>query len=178
MRIIRHRRIVEDSYRHVQDGAELPESGDVFVTLGRWIAQREALLGRVGEVGVRVPPDVDPEHLAEHLLGVAAVAIPFPKFTDGRGYSVARLLRERYAYRGQLRAVGQVLRDQLFYMERCGFDAFELAPGKDPQDALLAFEELSVTYQPAADEPLPLWRRRRWAQRAPAVALAGEEASG
>ena len=104
--------------------------------------------------------DDAPEDLAQSLGGVALVAVEFPKYVDGRGYSTARILRERYGFDGELRAVGNVLRDQLQYMERCGFDAFELEEGKDAEAALDAFGEISVAYQGAADPDLPLYRRR------------------
>ena len=84
----------------------------------------------------------------------------FPKFTDGRGYSTARLLRERYGYTGELRAIGDVLHDQLFYMARCGFDAFALKDGKDVAKAVNAFETFMTPYQAAVDQPQPLFRRR------------------
>jgi uncharacterized protein (DUF934 family) len=87
------------------------------------------------------------------------VAINFPKFGDGRGYTKARLLRERFAYKGEVRAVGEVLGDQLFYMARCGFDAFALVDGKDTQAALRCLQDFSVTYQAATDEARPLYRR-------------------
>jgi uncharacterized protein (DUF934 family) len=90
----------------------------------------------------------------------ALVAVNFPQFTDGRGYSSARLLRERYGWRGELRAIGDVFRDQLFYLARCGFDAFALRQGEDAQAALAAFDDFSDAYQTAADRPLPLFRRR------------------
>jgi uncharacterized protein (DUF934 family) len=86
--------------------------------------------------------------------------VNFPKFTDGRGYSTGRLLRERYGYRGELRAIGDIFRDQLLYLSRCGFDAFVLRPGEDPQAALAAFGDFSEAYQAAVDRPLPLFRRR------------------
>ena len=92
---------------------------------------------------------------------VTLLAVEFPKFTDGRGYSIARILRDRYGYTGELRAVGDVLHDQLLFMARCGFDAFELKAGKDIDGALAAFDAFSVYYQGAADEPEPLWRRAR-----------------
>ena len=116
---------------------------------------------------MRLEPEDDVEpHLAV-LLPLPLLAIAFPRFTDGRGYSLGRLLRERHGYRGELRAVGNVLRDQLFYMHRCGFDAFELQPGKSVTEALEAFAELSVRYQAAVDEPRPLFRRRFEGAREP-----------
>ena len=163
MAIIRNREIVDDAWAHVPDGEPLP-AGDVTVSLTRWLAERDALKARTtdgtGRVGVRLAPAEEPDTLAGHLGELELVAIEFPKFTDGRGYSTARLLRERLGYRGELRAIGYVLRDQLFYMLRCGIDSFELKPGKDLQQALGAFDELSVTYQGAADDPRPLFRRR------------------
>jgi uncharacterized protein (DUF934 family) len=87
------------------------------------------------------------------------IALEFDQFKDGRSYSLARLLRERYKFNGQIRAVGDVLHDQLFYMRRCGVDAFELRPDRSAEDALRAFKEFSVTYQAAADDTRPLYRR-------------------
>lgn len=161
MRIIRDRRIVECPYQRVGDDEPLPEKGPVLVSLERFRADRDALTGRPDTVGVRAPGETEPDELAEHAEHLSLIALDLPKFTDGRAYSTARLLRERHGYRGELRAVGNVLRDQLFYLWRCGFDAFELTEGKDLEGVLSAFDDFSVVYQPAVDEPQPLWRRRR-----------------
>ena len=112
-----------------------------------------------GEV-LRVEPGDDLESIAGRLAGVARVEINFPKFGDGRGYTIGRLLRERYGYKGELRAVGQVARDLLFYMESCGFDAYLLRDGEDAQEALTAFGDFSEPYQASATRPTPLFRRR------------------
>ena len=96
---------------------------------------------------LRLEPDADPASVAGRLQGVARVEVNFPKFTDGRGYSIARLLRERYGYRGELRAVGHITRDLLLFLESCGFDAFELRDGEDPHEALASFEDFSHSYQ-------------------------------
>jgi len=160
MQIIKDRAIVEDGFVHVADGAELPEHGDVIVSLERFRELRDALQQRDGRVGVRLRSDQEAKDAADVLPGLALVAVEFPGFKDGRGYTTARLLRERFGYRGEIRAVGDVLRDQLYYMERCGFNAFELKPGKDIEGALHAFAEFSVTYQGATDDPRPLFRRR------------------
>ena len=112
-----------------------------------------------GEV-LRIEPGDDLEAFARRLDGVARVEVNFPKFGDGRGYTIARLLRERYGYRGELRAVGQVARDLLFYMESCGFDAYLLREGEDPQEALAAFGDFSEAYQASVTRPQPLFRRR------------------
>src|SRR5690606_12426030 len=101
------------------------------------------------------------EEIAEDLQHFQVVALNFPAFTDGRHYSSARLLRERYGYKGEVRAIGDVLRDQLFLMRRCGFDAFAVRPDRDPYDALLGLKDFSVTYQAASDDPRPLFRRRQ-----------------
>jgi len=161
MRIIRNREVVDDDWVHVADEDELPAGHAYIVPLARLDRDADAVLGRGLRLGVRVTGDVEPERLVSWLGRLQLIAIEFPKFTDGRGYTLARLLRERFGFGGELRAIGQVLHDQLFYMERCGFDAFELAPGKSPERALEAFGEISVVYQSAADGRQPRWRRGR-----------------
>ena len=112
------------------------------------------------------PPDLvleptdDLSRVADALGQARVVAVRFPKFGDGRAFSIARLLRERHGYKGELRAMGEVARDHLYYMAQCGFDAFELRPGEDPQEALAAFGDFTTAYQSTAAEPLPLFRRR------------------
>src|SRR5687768_17044402 len=107
---------------------------------------------------VRLEPADDPA--AVSLEGVSRVEVNFPRFGDGRGYSLARLLRERRGYRGELRAVGHITRDLLFFMESCGFDAFELREGENPHEALASFEDFSEAYQASVARPVPLFRRR------------------
>ncbi|HXH02203.1 MAG TPA: DUF934 domain-containing protein [Candidatus Competibacteraceae bacterium] len=158
-RIIKQRQIVEDRWQFVADDQPLV-GGPVIVTWRRWQAERESLLARGGEFGVRLPNTLAVSEVAGDLAHFSVIALEFPKFADGRAYSQARLLRERYGYKGELRAVGEVLRDQLFFMARTGFDAFQLKEGKSLEDALTAFDDFTVTYQPAADQPLPLYRRR------------------
>lgn len=158
--VIKNRRIVEDRWQPVADDAELPV-GPVIVSLARWNRERVALLERGEPVGVRLPNTANVADLAGDLPRLAVVALEFPKFADGRAYSQARLLRERHGYRGEIRAVGDVLRDQLFFMARSGFDAFELRADRSLEDALEAFGEFSESYQPATDQPLPLYRRAR-----------------
>ncbi|HUK04514.1 MAG TPA: DUF934 domain-containing protein [Burkholderiales bacterium] len=113
------------------------------------------------------PPDLavlepgdDPSVLAGRLPGLKVVAVNFPKYGDGRGYSIGRLLRERYGYRGELRAVGAVARDHLQLLARCGFDCFQLREGEDPQEALRGLDDFSESYQASAAQPVPLFRRR------------------
>ena len=112
------------------------------------------------------PPDLvleptdDPAIVAGAVGLAGVIAVNFPKFSDGRGYSIGRLLRERYGYKGELRAVGEVARDHLHAMEQCGFNAFQMREGEDPQEALAAFGDFSDSYQATAARPEPLFRRR------------------
>jgi uncharacterized protein (DUF934 family) len=126
-----------------------------------------AILTRHGEVAQNPsPPELvleaadDPALVAGELAGARVVAVRFPKYADGRGYSIGRLLRERYGYRGELRAVGVVARDHLQLLAQCGFDAFELREGEDPQEARKGLEDFSEAYQATAAQPLPLFLRR------------------
>ena len=105
-------------------------------------------------------PADDPALVAAAVGIAGVIAVNFPKFSDGRGYSIGRLLRERYGYQGELRAVGEVARDHLHAMAQCGFDAFQLREGEDPQEALKAFGDFSEQYQATAAQPAPLFRRR------------------
>ncbi len=150
MQIIRNREIVEDGWQHVADDAALP-AGDAIVSLVRFREEGDALRARAGRLGVRVPGNTPARPLASELAGIDLIAIDFPIYRDGRAFSVARLLR-RKGFAGELRAVGNVLRDQLFFMERCGFDTYELQDGKDLEDSLAGFAEFSVTYQDAVDQ--------------------------
>lgn len=158
MKVIKNRQVITDDWRLLGETHTVPDGGDVIVSIERWNKERELLTRRAGKTGVVVGSSENPADIGE-LDRVPLVAIDFPKFSDGRGYSHARLLRERYGFKGELRAVGNVLRDQLFYMLRCGIDSFALDASKDINAALAAFEEFDVTYQPAADEPQPLFRR-------------------
>lgn len=143
--------------RATDDDAPLAE-GPTLVPWKRFQRDAEALRARASTIGVLIPNDVSERDLLS-LLPFALIAIEFPKFRDGRGYTIARWLRARWGYEGELRAVGNVLRDQLLYMHRTGFDAFELSPGKDPSDALQAFGEQSVFYQASTDLTATLSRR-------------------
>jgi len=167
-RIIRDRRIVDDDWIRLDDAAPLPPAGKVLVSQARWLAERAALAAR-GDVGVVIAPTLDVYELRDDLPRLSLVAVPFgfiqPKpeggrTFDGRGYSQARLLREQLGYRGEIRAVGDVFRDAMFYMQRCGVNAFELPPGQDLEDALRAFGDFSLGYQGAADGQPPIFRRR------------------
>jgi uncharacterized protein (DUF934 family) len=160
--IIRHRAVIQDNWQlleHSSIGA-LPFSGDVIVPLDLWMRERETLSFRLGRIGVWLDADADPQAIAPELARVSLIAVRFASSTDGRGYTLARLLRERYGFRGELRAIGEVLRDQLYYLSRCGFDAFALRPEQNPVQALAAFEDFSEAYQVSVERPNPLFRRR------------------
>jgi uncharacterized protein (DUF934 family) len=130
-----------------------------ILTLAQWKESRGSLAPGA-RVAVRLDPADDPAELAHDLARLALIAIHFPKFADGRGYSSAALLRTRYGYRGQLRAVGDVGRDQLVHLRRCGFDSFALAPHRDPHAALASLRDLPLAYQGSVEDPRPLFRRR------------------
>jgi uncharacterized protein (DUF934 family) len=167
MALIRHRKPVSDNWQLLrelpagEDGALPPlPGGDLIVPLSAWRRARAQLVAREGRIGVWLGGDDEPADIAEDLAHLSVVAVEFASFTDGRGYSIGRLLRQRYGWAGELRAVGDVQRDQLFYLMRCGFDAFSLRDGEDVEVALTAFEDFSERYQAAVDQPLPLFRRR------------------
>lgn len=162
--LIKERRIVADNWQLLKPAAPnslpAPPAGDVIVPLAFWFAQREALSSRGGRLGVWLDSHEEPATIAGDLDRFALVAVNFPTFGDGRGFTIARLLRERHGYKGELRAIGEVVRDHLFFMARCGFDAFALRDDQDAAQALTAFNDFSDAYQTSVDRPLPLFRRR------------------
>ena len=158
MPLVKGGKIAGDPFAHVADGAELPQ-GCVLVSAARFLEDPEALLKR-GKVGVVWPNSRDVDDLVPYLDRVAAVALVFPTFRDGRAYSQARLLRERYSYRGELRATGQVLRDQFVFMLRAGFDAFDVKKQADAEAFAQTVQRYSVFYQPTGDGKLTALHRR------------------
>ena len=131
-----------------------------LLPLAVWLARRDEILKSGIAHGVWLDAGVGPEAIAGDLGHFAVVGVNFPKFTDGRSYSTARLLRERYGFQGEIRAVGDVLQDQLYFMKRCGIDAYALREDKDLTAALASLTDFSESYQAAADQPQPLFRRR------------------
>ena len=167
--LIKGRAIVADAWTLLPVDAT---PGDVragvptIVPLALWKAERPALLAR-GDVGVRLTPADDPGELAGDVAALPLIAVDFPQFTDGRGYSTARLLRERYSFTGELRAIGDVLRDQLFALEQCGFDAFAIRADRRAEDALVGFGDFTGVYAPTAKSPRPWFLRRAAAAEPP-----------
>ncbi|MEQ1493751.1 MAG: DUF934 domain-containing protein [Terricaulis sp.] len=162
MRIIRDRHIVEDEWELLtpESAPPLPARGKLIVPLTLWQALRDDLHVRRDPIGVWLNPTDKPEALANDISTLSLIAVNFPKFTDGRGYSVAQALRTRLHFRGELRAIGDVQRDQLFYMQRVGFNSFVLRSDEQLDTALGAFRDFSTSYQASVDQPLPHYLRR------------------
>ena len=152
--LIRRRKIVVDDWlRLPAEARAAPAARKLIVPLALWRERSGALLWRRRPLGVWLDAHDDPADIAEDLWCFEVVALAFDRFSDGRAYSSARLLRGRHGWRGELRAIGDIGRDQLLFLERVGFDAFELREGADPCAALAAFCELPDTH--------PAFRRRR-----------------
>jgi uncharacterized protein (DUF934 family) len=161
MALVKNGELVTSAIVDASSADAVPPSGPVIVSLDQWKARREELLKRGTPLGIRLHSDQAPELIAADLPHFAVVALEFPKFRDGRAYSYARLLRERYGFKGELRAVGEVLLEQLFFMLRTGFDAFEIDSADPLKDYGTAVADFSVWYQPAADgRPTAMQLRR------------------
>ena len=160
MPLVKNGRITTDLFIHVADGAELPGDGAVFIPAARLLENPEAILKRAGKTGVIWPNNRAVDDLVPYLDRLAAVALVFPTFRDGRAYSQARLLRERHGYDGELRATGQVLRDQFVFMSRAGFDAFEVKKDADADAFAETMKRYSVFYQPTGDGRVTALNRR------------------
>ncbi len=159
MQIIKDREIVEDNWLHLDDDAELV-AGNITVSLARWQEQHESLEKHDGALGLRLTGEDPLEEIVPDLGKFSLIVLFFPAFTDGRCYSFARLLRDRYDYKGEIRAQGDVLHDQLFYMTQCGINSFEMANANRLVDAMPAFDDFSESYQTTVLKPEPLYRRR------------------
>ena len=162
-RIIKNGALVDETWHLLPADASLDgisNSDDLIVPLQLWLDNKHALKARDGQTGVWLLAGEEVETLVDDLADLPLIALDFPAFTDGRHFSSARLLRERFGYTGEVRAIGDVLRDQLFFMHRCGFDAFAVRADRDPEDALKGLQDFSVTYQTSVEQPQPLFRRR------------------
>lgn len=160
MALIRNGILSDDEYAQVPADGPLPAEGALLLTLEQWQQWRTELIDRGTSVGVRLASDQHPEALAEDTDRLSLIALEFPSFRDGRAYSYARLLRDRFGYAGELRAVGDVLPDQLSFMQRVGFDAFEIDSDDPVADYADAIGEIGVVYQPAGDDRVPALRLR------------------
>jgi uncharacterized protein (DUF934 family) len=160
MPLVKNGKISGDTFVHVADDEEIPGNGAVLISAARFLADADALSRRLGKLGVIWPNNRDVDDVVPYLDRLAAVALVFPTFRDGRAYSQARLLRERYHYRGELRATGQVLRDQFVFMLRAGFDAFEVKKDSDAEAYVNTVKRYSVFYQPTGDGRVTALHRR------------------
>jgi uncharacterized protein (DUF934 family) len=151
MPLVKNGKISTDPFVHVADDEAVPEGGAVLISAKRFLEDPALFAARVGETGVIWPNNRDLDDLVPHLGQVVVVALVFPSFRDGRAYSQARLLRERHGYKGELRATGQVLRDQFVFMLRAGFDAFEVKKETDAEAFTATVQRYSVFYQPTGD---------------------------
>lgn len=169
MPLLKDGRIIDDVWAFVEDGHELSPGGCVTVSLGRFLSEHDQLLHRNRTLGVRLSNSDDPNLLAPHLENIHLVELEFPKYVDGRAFSQAQLLRRRHGYRGEIRATGQVLRDQLRLMIRCGFDAMVI----DEPDAEAVYAacaaEFSEFYQATADTAETIFEKRQRARQAKAA---------
>lgn len=158
MPLIKNGRVTDEDWAFAEDGAPLGE-GQVSVTLARFKAERDDLLGRNVALGVRLSPEDDPHDLADDLGRLSLIEVSFPRYADGRGYSQAQLLRRRLGFSGELRAVGDVLRDQALLMVRSGFDAVMLA-NSDLAGFEAAMAEYKYAYQSDATDTMSVFERR------------------
>ncbi|NDU92175.1 MAG: DUF934 domain-containing protein [Ferrovum sp.] len=155
--------IVEDTYTLCTDAltlAGVDEAIDLIVPPALWLAERERLMQRSGKCGLWLETSESPEAVANDLPHLDLVVVHFAAFTDGRGHSTARLLRERYHYRHELRAAGDVFKETLYYLSRCGFNAFALRPGESLTQSLSGLDVFSEAYQTSVERQSPLFRRR------------------
>jgi uncharacterized protein (DUF934 family) len=164
--LITHQGVQTDTWQTFALAAEedaetaLLPAGETIFPLAVWQARKAEIIERGGRIGLLLQPAERVEDIVDDLAHFALIAINFPKFVDGRGYSTASLLRQRYGYQGSLRAVGDILHDQLFYLHRVGFDSYALKDDKDATHALKAgFSTFSNSYQASTSQPQPLFRR-------------------
>jgi len=160
MPLVKNARISDDAFAHIADDAPLPAEGAILISAARFLDDPDLISRRLGKTGVVWPNNRDLDDLVPYLDRLAVVALVFPTFRDGRAYSQARLLRERFLYRGELRATGQVLRDQFVFMLRAGFDAFEVKKAADAEAFAQTAKRYSVFYQPTGDGRVTALNRR------------------
>lgn len=158
MSVIINRKIQDNQWSHLSDDDPLVP-GDVTVSLGRWVEERESYGERDGRVGVRLLPGDELEAVVPFVDELELIALEFDKFTEGRGYSQAYLLRERHGFRGEIRAIG-ARRDHVMYMERCGINAFEPAAQETAERLRAGFDEITERYQPSHDRAPLIFRKR------------------
>ena len=160
-KMLSHGGVVENNWTVLQMPVETVPQGNILVPLKHWLENSTELDQQAGLVGVWLESDEEVEALMDDLAQLPVVALNFPKFVDGRGFSSARLLRDRYDYRGEIRAIGNVIQDQLFMLQRCGFSQFCLADEVNLEAAATSLNDFSDSYQTGADQAEPLFKRLR-----------------
>jgi len=178
MALVKNNALVDDEFVRAAEPEAIPSAGPVLVSLELWQSHREPLLERNAPLGVQLRSDQSPEAIVEDLDRFSVVALEFPAFRDGRAYSYARILRERYGFAGELRAVGEVLMEQLHFMLRTGFDAFEIEAEDPLTQYRAALEDFSVWYQPTGDGRDTAMRLRQRDQARAARPSASTRTSG
>ncbi len=159
-KLIKNATIIDNEWLTLEKDATIDAvTGKALLPLALYL-ENAAALSDNSNVGVWIDSDERADALEPHLNNIAVIAINFPKFVDGRGYSIARILRDQLGYQGELRAIGDVLHDQMFYLKRCGFDAFAVREDTATEAALAGLSDFSNSYQCAVDEPKPMFRRR------------------
>lgn len=164
-KLIKNRQIIDDEWVLIKEASQLEDlsaySGqDLIIPLTIWREDRDRFLQRTGRTAVWLNSHEVPQALGTDLDRLEVIALNFPIFSDGRSYTSARELRSNLGFKGEIRAIGDVLRDQLFYMSRCGFDAFLMREDQNLENALSAFHDFTEGYQASVDRPIPLFRRR------------------
>jgi len=162
MQIIKDQKIVDDCWQHLTEEVNITNlpDGNIIVTLKTWKTAKESLIARSSSLGIKLSSDELLPEILDDLNFFELIALDFTPYKDGRHFSTARLLRERHNFKGEIRATGDVLRDQLLYMQRVGFNTFELGPNQDPEAALSAFNDFSTAYQSTANQNLPAYQRK------------------
>ena len=158
--ILKDSLVVSDNWLLLDESAESLPAGDILLSYDQWLNFADHRSSHSGDLGVWLEGHAEIEQIIEPLLDLPLIAINFPKFADGRGFSSARLIRERYNYSGELRAIGGFIRDQLYLLKRCGFNAFQFSDENELSDAAESLKDFSENYQVSVDQENPLFRRR------------------
>ena len=158
--LLKDAQIIDNHWTRLDHNTHALPAGDIVVHYATWQQRHAELNDHQGAVGVWFDGNEEIESFVDTIINVPLIAINFPKFVDGRGFSVARLLRERYGYTGELRAIGHFIRDQLFLLQRCGFNAFQFDHDIDLEQAAKSLTDFTDSYQVAVDQPQPLFKRR------------------
>jgi uncharacterized protein (DUF934 family) len=158
--ILKDTQVVSDNWILLDENAESIPAGDILLSYQQWENFADNLSNHSGRIGVWLEGHAEIEQIIEPLLNLPLIAINFPKFADGRGFSAARLIKERYNYSGELRAIGGFIRDQLYLLNRCGFNAFQFSDENELSDAAESLKDFSENYQVSVDQENPLFRRR------------------